>query len=118
MATVQWTKQQWNGDGEVYKCTPLADGDETAPLTFPEGQVDISVQMYGTVGGATVTVQGSLLNSTFATVDDAYGVPMSYTVLSVIKPVGPALSGLKVVVTGGAEVAVSVDVKVARKVRP
>jgi len=119
MAVIPFVKQTWNGDGDLYKAETITAGDESSVLTFPEGQVDISVQIYGTIGGSTITVQGSLVGTQFNVVDDAYGVAMSYTSLTnVLKPVGPALSALKIVSTGGAGVDVDIDAKVVRRVRP
>lgn len=118
MAVIPFVQQTFNGEGTLHKSTPLATGDETGVLTISEGQADVSVHIYGTVGGSTVTVQGSLIGVQYNTVDDAYGSTMSYTAVGVLKPVGPALNGVKVVVTGGAGVAVTADVYVVRKVRP
>lgn len=118
MAVIPFVRQAFNIEGDVYKSTPLATSDETGMLTLPNGQNDITVHIYGTVGGSTVTVQGSLDGVQFNTVDDAYGTAMSYTAVGVVKPVGPALNELKIVVTGGAGVAVTVDVYIVRKVRP
>lgn len=116
MAVIPFTRQQIQVEGDVYKAV-LAEGDSTDVLTINEGNAEIAVHLYGTVGGSTVTVQGSLLGVTFSTVDDAYGVTMSYTALAVLKPVGPALTKLKVVSTGGAGATINVDVYVVRKVR-
>lgn len=117
MAVIPFVHQASNIEGDVYKATPIAEGDSTSVLTINDAEAEVAVHIYGTVGGSTITVQGSLLNSQFNTVDDAYGVAMSYTAIGVLKPVGPALTALKVVSTGGSGTSVSVDVYVVRKVR-
>jgi len=102
----------------LYRVSGLAEtagNTESSVLTTGDGQVDITVQIYGTIGGATVTVQGTLGGAQFSTLDDAYGQPMSYTALAGCKPVGPAVTGLKVVVTGGAGVNLSADVYMVQK---
>ena len=119
MAVIPFERQALNIEGDVYKSTPLAAGDSTGVLTLNGGNNEVTVHIYGTVGGSTVTVQGTLVGVQYNVLDDAYGVAMSYTALTnVVKPVGPAVNGIKVVVTGGAGVAVTVDVYIVRKVRP
>jgi len=119
MAVKSFVKQMFNGEGDLYKVENLVTGDESSVLKFMTGQVDITVQVYGTVGGSTVTVQGTLVGVQYGVCDDAYGSAMSYTAISGIpKPVGPAVVALKIVVTAGAGVDVDVDVYVVRKVRP
>lgn len=119
MAVKQFVRQQGQIEGDVYKVEELATSDESGVLTINGGNCEVTVQIYGTVGGSTVTVQGSLLGTTFGVLDDAYGQAMSYTAISgVPKPVGPAVTQLKIVVTGGSSVDVDADVYVVRKVRP
>lgn len=118
MATIPFVPQAFNGEGVIYKAVGLATSDETSVLSFVSGEVELAVHIYGTVGGSTVRVQGSLLSSTFSIVDDAYGVLMSYTAIGVLKPVGPPVSALKVTIFGGAGASVDVDVLVRPKVRP
>lgn len=118
MATVAFERQSNVISGDVYKAVGLATGDETGVLPINGGESEVTVHIYGTVGGSTVAVQGSIAGTQFNTLDDAYGVTMSYTAVGVVKPVGPAVSKLKVAVTGGSSVAVTVDVYIVRKVRP
>ena len=118
MAVIPFARQAMNIEGDVYKCTPIAEGDSSTVLTLPNGNNEVTVHIYGTVGGSTVAVVGSLVGVQFNTVDDAYGTAMSYTAIGVVKPIGPALNAIKVTVTGGSGVAVTVDVYIVRKVRP
>jgi len=97
---------------------PLATGDSTSVLTINDGYSDVSVHVYGTVGGSTVSIQGSLNGVVFGAMDDAYGSPLSFTSLTPlgpIKPVGPAVQSIKGVVTGGAGVAVFIAVYIVKK---
>jgi len=99
--------------GEVYRAQGLSEAagsTDSSVLQCGEGQLDITVQLYGTLGGATITVQGSLAGTQFTTLDDAYGQQMSYTALTPCKPVGPAVTALKIVVTGGTGVNMTADV--------
>jgi hypothetical protein len=104
-------------DGSIHLAGPLGSGDSTAVMTLNEGNADVAVQLYGTVGGSTVAVRGSIIPGQFANVDDAYGVEMSYTALPKLKPVGPAVQSLQVTVTGGSAVAVFAAVYITKKKR-
>jgi hypothetical protein len=105
-------------EGVVYKAAGLATGDSTNVLSINDGAADVSVQVYGTFGGSTVAVRGSLSGGAFGTIDDAFGTAMSYTAVSPPKPVGPGVTQMDVTVTGGTGVSVTVEVYVVKKVRP
>lgn len=104
-------------DGSIHLAGPLGSGDSTATLPINEGNADVTVQVFGTVGGSTVAVRGSLIPGQFANVDDAYGVEMSFTALPKIKPVGPGVQSVQVTVTGGSGVAVFAAVYITKKKR-
>lgn len=112
MAEVAWTGLALQVNGDIYRAGPLVTGDSTAVLTLNDADTDVCVHVYGTVGGATVALQGGI-NSTvenMATVDDAYGTAMSYLTLPQIKPLGPAVRQLKGTVTAGAGSGIFFDV--------
>ena len=115
MAVVPFVNQNAFGENTLWKATVLSTGDQTDVLKFTEDQSDVSVHIYGTVAGSTVAIQASLLGEQFNTVDDAYGVAMSYTAIGIVKPVGPAIKQMRVTVTGGAGVSVTVDVLASRR---
>lgn len=116
MAEVEFVNVPFNGAGKLWRAAAVATGDETAVLKINEGNADVSVHVYGTIGGGTATVRGTLGSATFDILDDAYGSTMSYTTVGVLKPVGPAVTGLKGVVAGGAAT-LTFDVYVVDKVR-
>ena len=73
---VSWVSPQqqtitWSG---------MAGTDTTTSARIP-GCMDMSVQVTGTFGTTTVTMQGSLDDTTYATLDDAIGTPaaLSFT---------------------------------------
>lgn len=117
MAIIPFTQLDRMIEGIVLSVSALATGDESRAVNINNGDVDISVQLFGTVGGSTVTVQGSLDGTQFNTLDDGYGVTMSYTALGICKPVGPAVCHLKIVVTGGTGVSVNALIHIVRKTR-
>jgi hypothetical protein len=104
-------------NGDVYRAGPLATGDTTSVLTLNDADTDVCVHIYGTVGGATVALAGGITSAVgdMATVDDAYGSAMSYTVLPAIKPLGPAARQLRGSVTGGAGSGIFFDVYVTHR---
>jgi hypothetical protein len=117
MAVIPFAVQDMKIEGTVLRAEGLATGDSTSVININDANVDITVQITGTVGGSTVAVVGALVGSVFSTVDDAFGQPMSYTAIGVIKPIGPAITQLKMTVTGGSGVDVDVDVYIVRRVR-
>lgn len=104
-------------DGSIHLTGPLAAGDSTSVLTINEGNADVAVQVYGTAGGSTIAVLGSIIPEQFSAIDDAFGVEMSYTALPRLKPIGPAVPAFKVTVTGGSGVEVYVAVYIVKKKR-
>lgn len=117
MAEVLFMLQNTRIDGIVLRASGLTTSDATSTVTINEGNADVTVHLYGTVGGATVAVLGGLVADQLSVLDDAYGVPMSYTTLGIIKPIGPAVTTIRITVTGGTGVSVGVDVYIVRKAR-
>jgi len=69
MATVNNTRQEGGGRTHRHVWTPLLQGDEGEQATIPGGS-DRVAQVYGTFGGASVTLEGSLLQSPNAATAD------------------------------------------------
>jgi len=83
-----------------------ASGDTGAPFACPN-YLEKSVQVVGTFGGATLTIQGSNMKDTptYATLNDAGGSALTYTTAAIKKVrehtywVRPVLSGGEVFIT-------------------
>lgn len=118
MAVVSFAPVPMNIEGDMYRAV-IATGDSTGKLTVNGGENEVTVHLYGTAGGSTTVVRGYLDPNGVspATMDDAYGTAMSYTVMPQIKPVGPAVTALDAACSAGAGT-VTVDVYIVRKVRP
>lgn len=115
MAVISWEGIAGNVNGSIYRATPLATGDTTAVLNFVDGNWDVTVHVYGTVGGASVDMTGGIVSeANLAALQDAFGDVMSFTVLPAIKPVGPAILKLQGAITGGAGTGISIDVFVTK----
>lgn len=59
MAEVSFTQVRSHGKVKV-KWEGITDGDTGAPFTPPDGYTEGAVQVSGTFGGSTLTMQGSL----------------------------------------------------------
>lgn len=115
MAVVEFVAQASNVNGTIWLAGPLAANDITGALSINNGDAEVVVQLYGTVGGSSVAVLGMIAGGQYSAVDDAFGDSMVYTSLGtegLVKPVGPALQSLKVRVIGGSGVSVFVGVYV------
>ena len=117
MATVQWTLLFGNVAGKVWQTT-ISSGDTSAPLAV-DGAIarQVSVQIVGTISGSTVVVQGSLDATNYATVADANGNAMSYTVIGNLVAVGPSVVRLQVAVSGGSASGLTVNMFVPQQTR-
>lgn len=118
MAVIQPQVLDLFSEGDLYRWQNIVNGDTCNAITVVAGQDQMTVQCYGTIGGATLTIAGTLAGSTFQTLDDAYGVALSFTALTeATKPLGPNVTGIRPVLSGGAGSNVNVDMLVMRKTR-
>jgi hypothetical protein len=117
MAEVAFVGLPLQVNGDVYSAGPMATGDTTSVLALNDADSDVCVHVYGTAGGATVTIACGVSSvvGNFAIADDAYGTAMVYTALPVIKPLGPAARQLQGSVAGGAGSGIFVDVYVTHR---
>jgi len=117
MAEISFVAIAVQADARVYRAAGLATGDTTSVLTINQGDWDIGVHVYGTVGGATITILGGIASEVtdLALIDDAYGSALSFTSLPQFKPVGPPARMLRGVVAAGAGTGITIDVIVTEK---
>lgn len=64
----------------LFQWAALAAGETGDTAGFSAGFNDRSIQVAGTFGGTTVTVEGSNDGSNWATLNDVFGDPLSFTV--------------------------------------
>lgn len=115
MATIAFTvDNEAVANGRIFKWASMGPADDGAILAL-KGQVELSVQMLGTFGAATVAVEGSLDGGvTWSTLDDPFGVALSFTSAG-LKPIGPITPLIRPNVTGGTGTSVSVYLFVRAK---
>lgn len=101
MAVVVYTGTNLSGavgNAAVYTWSALATGD-TGALLSSAAFADRSVQVGGTFGGATCTIEGSNDGVNFATLTDTAGVALTFTtaglkqILQITRYIRPSISG-------------------------
>ena len=85
----------------------LATGDTGEPLSNPS-YADRSVQVTGTFGGATITIEGSNDGTNYTTLTDTAGAALSFTVTGV-RQILQVTRYIRPLVTGGAGVVINVN---------
>lgn len=63
-------------DAIIVTWGPMGDSDTAGAVQLPD-RIDRSVQVIGTFGGATITMQGSNDGTNFNTVNDAFGAALT-----------------------------------------
>ena len=101
MAAIEPVEQSWNGDGRLWLWEGLVEGDTCLPLNINERQVEVGVDVYGTFGGSTIAITGSLDQTQFSAINDSWGNAMSFTSVSGIIPIGPKINGVKPTIAAG-----------------
>lgn len=87
--------------GEVFAWQwTLASGDTADPISFAEYS-DRSVQIEGDDGGGTTTIEGSLDDSAYHTLNDHAGNALSFTTTGLIRSIAEATRKIKPALTGG-----------------
>jgi len=84
----------------------LATGDDGASIRYG-GAADRTVQIVGTFGGATVTMQGSLDGTNWASLTDVQGNAIAVTAAA-LESITELVRYIRPVVTGGSGVSVTV----------
>ncbi len=106
MATVESTIAETDGRSYTATWAGLTTGDVGDALRYA-GHADRTVQVFGTFGGATVTLQGSLDGTNWATLNDAQGDPISITAAK-IESVTEAVRFTRPSVSGGSGASLTV----------
>lgn len=115
MATINYAQEQIKGFGEeasVITWPALATGDD-GKVVQNTSYKDRSVQVSGTFGGATCTIQGSNDGVNWFTLNDPQGNALTFTsarieqILEVTRYIRPA-------VTGGTAVSINIIMVVVR----
>lgn len=102
-----------NNEEDVGTATwDLATGDDTAPIQMPD-YADRCVQVNGTFGGATVTIEGSSDGVNYDPLHDTQGNVVSFGASGFAQLLEVPLY-TKPVLNGGASVAVSVSITVRK----
>jgi len=115
MAEITPILQTFDGEGNIFLWEEITPGDTCAPIAVNERQVEITVAAFGTFGGATLDIKGTLIPSQVDAVDDVYGIAMSYTSDSGLKGLGPAVSSFFPAITGGSGSDIDVIAKIVSK---
>lgn len=77
MAVRDYTVQHIEGNSYLVTWTGLLVNDTGAPAAFV-GAADRSVEVAGTFGGATLSMQGSNAGAAYYTLDEAPSTPVSF----------------------------------------
>lgn len=112
MAITTTTENLGSGDIRVVKFAGATTGDASPTIELCEWS-DRSVQVAGTFGGATVTVEGSNDGANWATLNDAQGNALEITAAK-IKQLLEVVRYMRASVTGGAGTSLTVTVLLRR----
>jgi hypothetical protein len=106
MATVFPTVLERPAQSYLAQWVGMTTGDVGDRIDYV-GHADRTVQVVGTFGGATVTLQGSLDGANWATLNDAQGQPIEITAAR-IEAVTEMVLFIRPIVTGGSGANVTV----------
>lgn len=101
------------GRASLVTWSALATSDTGTPLSSA-AFADRSVQVNGTFGGSTVTIEGSNDGINYTTLTDTAGAALSFTVAG-IRQILQITRYIRPLVTGGAAAAVNVNLLVVGK---
>ena len=102
-----------HGEGVLSTWPALATNDDGVPVGLI-GSGDRTFAAFGTFGGGTVTLQGSLDGTNWFTLRDPQGANVALTAAG-IRSVLEAPSFIRPLVTGGSGVAITCQLLVRRK---
>lgn len=101
------------GRASLFTWAALATSDTGTPVNS-SAFADRSVQVNGTFGGSTVTIEGSNDGVNYTTLTDTAGAALSFTVAG-IRQILQITRYIRPLVTGGAAAAVNVNLLVVGK---
>jgi hypothetical protein len=116
MAVQLYTAVKIKGHGEKASMVTWSDlltGNTGDPAENPT-HADRSVQVAGTFGGATCTIQGSNNGSDWVTLTDPAGAALTF-VATGLKQILQVTKYIRPNITGGAAAAIDVDLLIVRK---
>lgn len=99
------------GDGDNVTVTwgPISTGDTCTPLEGYADYPERTVHVFGTFNAATVTLQGSLNGTDYATLNDPQGNALTFvTATTRIEAVAEVTPYIKPIISGGGSDAVTV----------
>lgn len=105
MATV--ASSTLKGDGFTFTWTPITNANADGAPVSSVLTGDRCVQVSGTFGGATITMQGSLDGSTWATLSDPTGTALTFTAAG-LKGISEAAKFIRPLLSGGSGSSVTV----------
>lgn len=95
------------GESAVITWANLTTGDTGDPVDY-RAYTDRAVQVTGTFGGATVTIEGTIDGTNYATLTDPQGNALSITAAK-IEQVAETVVKIRPAVTGGSGTSVTVS---------
>lgn len=107
MSTINSTFKEIGRGVFTHTWTALTTDDDGTPAQLVQA-ADRTVQVEGTFGGATCTIQGSLNGQNWRTLTDLQGAPVVFTAVGGLAMVMEATLYLRPVVTGGTGVSINV----------
>ena len=108
MAEIAPTIVASNINGLSVVWSSVTENDTFGVLNINDGFADMSISVEGTFNGASITIEGSLGGSHREPVVDSNGVIMQFSAASNIRPVGPAVTAIQPVRSGGSSTSVNV----------
>jgi len=111
MAVIAFTKPDTGTFHRVYSWASVTEADSFAPVKLDKAINAITIQVSGTVGGATLALHGSLDGTNYVALKDADGTAIALTSAGLASGRDLVLY-LKPVATGGASQSLNVSVMV------
>lgn len=112
MATINFVRSDTEGRTHHIVWSNMGNSDEGQAISIP-GAADMSVHVYGTVGGATVNIEGSnekVVTSEWAQLHDANGDDLSWTVIDKMEVVAENSVWIRPKTVGGSTTDVTVAI--------